>query len=117
MQEVFSKSLRESDKSLFNDYLTERFKALRCKGYHPRFNPKKDYKTAKEAIDNGFTKDDFSGLSLKEIEVWEKTGGWIGWVIPKGYIAIDAEDRMTIELHRRPTADKKNIKTFSSRFK
>src|SRR3972149_10334606 len=79
------------------------FKALRCKGYHPHYNPKKDidsekeYKAAKEAIDKGFTKDDFRGLTLQEIEDWEKTGGWIGWVIPKSYIAIDVEQPEAIE--------------------
>lgn len=82
-----------TEHSLFNTYLSEGFKPLRCKGYNPHYNPKKDYKIAKQAIDEGFTKDDFSGLSLEEIEAWEKTGGWIGWVIPKGYIALDVEDK------------------------
>jgi len=83
--------------SLFDTYFSEGFKALRCKGYNPKYNSRKDYKTAKEAIDNGFTKDDFIGLSLQEIEAWEKTGGWIGWLIPKGYIVIDVEEQEAIE--------------------
>lgn len=86
--------------ALFQKYLNEGFKALRCAGYNSRYNQEqvteKKYKRAKESIDKGFTKDDFRGLSLQEIESWEKTGGWVGWLIPKGYIAIDAEDPVTI---------------------
>jgi hypothetical protein len=79
------------------DYVNEGFKAVRCKGYNPTFNPKKDYRTAKEAIDVGFTKEDFKGLTLTEIEQWEKTGGWVGWLIPRGYIVLDVEDQESIE--------------------
>ncbi len=82
----------------YAEYVSEGFKALRCKGYHPMYNPEKDYKLAKVAIDADFTKEDFTGLSLLEVAAWEKTGGWIGWVIPKGYMALDAEGDYKITL-------------------
>jgi putative DNA primase/helicase len=78
-------------------YISHNFKALRCKGYNTKYNPDKNYKTAKEALDKGFTKDNFPGLSLQEIEDWEKTNGWIGWLIPKGYIVLDSEEQDDIE--------------------
>jgi hypothetical protein len=81
---------------LFKTYFNVGLKPLRCAGYNPESNREKDtekkYRRAKEAIDKGFTKDNYKGLTISEIESWEKTGGWIGWVIPKGYIAIDVED-------------------------
>lgn len=83
--------------TLNDQYISHGFKALRCKGYHPKYNHGKDYKIAKEAVDSGFTEEDFSGLTLSEIEAWEKTGGWVGWVIPEGYIAIDVEDSVSID--------------------
>ncbi|MFH1211701.1 MAG: DUF3987 domain-containing protein, partial [Candidatus Woesearchaeota archaeon] len=78
-------------------YTEHGFKALRCKGFHPQYNSQQDYSTAKQALDSGFTKEDFSGLTLSGIEVWEQAGGWVGWVIPKGYIAIDVEDGVSID--------------------
>ena len=72
------------------------FKAIRCKGYDKKYNPENDYKTSKEPVDSGFTNDDFSGLTLLEIESWEKAGGWIGWLIPKGLIILDVENSETI---------------------
>jgi hypothetical protein len=78
------------------EYITFGFKALRCKGFNPSYNSQKDYKTAKEAIDTGYTDSNFQGLSLPEVEAWEKTGGWVGWVVPRGYIAIDVEDPESI---------------------
>jgi len=77
-------------------YLTYGFKALRCAGYNPACNQMQDkekrYKRAKEAIDKGFTEKKYQGLTVPEIESWEKTGGWVGWLIPQGYIAIDVEE-------------------------
>jgi len=81
-----------TDLSIFNDYLKEGFKPILCKGYHPKFNQKKDYKTAKEPIIQGFTKTDYRAPSKSEIKKWMEKDGWIGWLIPKGYIALDVED-------------------------
>lgn len=83
--------------TLNKQYIAHGFKALHCKGMNPKYNPLLDYDTAKQAIDSGFTKKDFSGLTLPEIVAWEKTGGWVGWVIPKSYIAIDVEDGVSID--------------------
>jgi hypothetical protein len=77
-------------------YIDESFKALRCKGNNQRYNSGKDYLTAKQAIDSDFTNNSFTGLSLSEIEEWEKTGGWVGWLIPEGVIGLDVEDREAI---------------------
>jgi putative DNA primase/helicase len=78
-------------KDLFKDYIKEGFKPVRCKGYHKKYNRSKDYKVAKEPVDKGFTDKSFKGINLNEIKQWRKEGGWIGWVIPEGYIALDAE--------------------------
>src|SRR4030067_2741197 len=88
---------RQNFKEVFTIYKKEGFKPIKCKGYHPRYNPNKDYKTAKEPLDKGFTEDNFPGLSLQESEKWVKTGGWIGWLIPKVYVVIDVENKESIE--------------------
>ncbi len=85
------------DLSIFNNYVSEGFKAIRCKGYTDRYNPDEDYKTAKEPIEGRFTKDDFEGMSCGEAKKWIEHKGWIGWLIPEGYIAIDVEDDDAIE--------------------
>src|SRR4030042_2315475 len=96
--EAGMKELKQNfNKSIYQQYLSEGFKAIRCKGYNTEYNPEKNYNIAKHAIDIGFTRDHFSGLKLLEIEAWEKTGGWLGWLIPKGYIAIDVENKESIE--------------------
>jgi hypothetical protein len=77
-------------------YIAESFKPLRCKGNNQKFNSGKDYSIAKQAIDSGFTNNSFTGLSLSEVDEWEKTGGWVGWLIPGGVIGIDVEDREAI---------------------
>lgn len=77
---------------LYPKYITEGFKAIRCRGYNHKYNSGEEYKRAKQAIDEGFTKNNFTGLTLSEISDWEKTGGWVGWVIPENVIGIDIED-------------------------
>jgi putative DNA primase/helicase len=85
-------------RDIFKDYIKEGFKPVRCKGNHPKYNSTNDYKTAKEPVDKGFTDKSFKGINLKEILQWMKQGGWIGWVIPEGYIALDAEGDYKISL-------------------
>jgi hypothetical protein len=82
--------------NIIDSYCDNGFKAIRCKGYNPTYNPDKDYKNAKTPVTKGFTAPNYKGLTLDEIKAWEKTGGWVGWVIPKGYIALDVEDRESI---------------------
>ena len=76
----------------YTDYQASGFKPLFCKGYHPKFNPTKNYKTAKEAVSFGFTLPGYQPPPLKEIQDWEKAGGWPGWVIPKKVIVLDVEE-------------------------
>jgi hypothetical protein len=75
-----------------SDYLSAGLIPLFCKGYHPRYNATEDYKTAKEPVSSGWTLPEYRPPSLKEIESWEKEGGWTGWLIPKEMIVLDVED-------------------------
>lgn len=87
---------------LFNLYLEQGFKLIKCKGYNSECNPYtkgttaeeklKAYDTAKQPIDRGYTKEDFTGVSPEEATLWLKYGGWLGCLIPKGYIALDVVD-------------------------
>ena len=81
---------------LNNMYIDNGFKAIKCKGYHPKFNHSKDYKSAKVSITADYTKIYYKSLTIAEIRDWVKQGGWVGWVIPKGYIALDVEDHDSI---------------------
>lgn len=82
----------------YRDYLNVGFTPLLCKGYHPRFNPDKDYKVAKEPVSRGWTSPDYTPPAIKEISGWENDGGWVGWLIPEGYIALDNEDKEGLAL-------------------
>ncbi|MGA2466098.1 MAG: AAA family ATPase [Thermodesulfobacteriota bacterium] len=86
-------SIRSSNPS-YSDYLSEGFIPLLCKGYHPKYNQKKDYKIAKEPAFSGWNSSGYNPPSLEEISNWEKTGGWVGWRIPEGYIVIDNENKV-----------------------
>lgn len=87
-----------NDHTLFKKYISERFKGIRCKGYLSRYNPEGDYNTAKHAIDAGFTEEGFRGLTFEEAAGWAEKGGWVGWLIPEGYVAIDVEGNYKIQL-------------------
>lgn len=80
----------------FEKYFTEGFKPIFCKGFTQKFNPHKNYKTAKEPFSTGFTKDNYKPPTIEEIQGWLKEGGWIGWLIPEGLLALDAEDATAI---------------------
>jgi hypothetical protein len=77
----------------YETYIQEGFKPVLCKGYHKKYNPTGDYRTAKEPIEKGYQKPEFQGKSLEELDKWLAAGGWVGCVIPPGYMAIDCEDR------------------------
>jgi hypothetical protein len=83
---------------IFKWYVEQGFRAIRCKGYHSKYNKEKDYKTAKEPIDGRFTDNDFKGIPVEDAEKWCHDGGWMGWLIPKGYIAIDVEGDYKVSL-------------------
>jgi hypothetical protein len=87
-------SIRTSDKLdiSYNDYLEAGFVPLLCKGYNPKYNRGKVYRAAKEPITMGFTSSGYKPPAHNEIVAWEEAGGWTGWVIPKGVIALDVED-------------------------
>lgn len=76
----------------FTNYLREGFRPLLCKGYNSASNPSRDYKTAKQPAREGFTKADYQIPTANELDSWIDQQGWVGWVIPKGHIAIDLED-------------------------
>lgn len=88
---------KESFDTYYNIYTANGFKALRCKGYS-YLNPEKDYKKAKAPFDTGFTSENYPGLSLQECTAWISNDGWLGWVIPEGYVALDIEDSWIIGL-------------------
>lgn len=87
--------------TFYEAYVKSGFKALKCAGYHPSQNkesdPRKQYKRAKEPIIKGFTKPNYYGLTVKECEQWESAGGWTGWLIPSGMVALDVENVASIE--------------------
>lgn len=81
----------EEEKELHDRYRKNGFLPVLYRGYHPKYNPGKDYKTAKKPITEGFTKPDYIGPIDQEIKEWKEAGGWIGWLIPEGLIILDVD--------------------------
>lgn len=79
------------------DYIEAGFVPLLCKGYHPLHNPEEDYKLAKQPVRSGWNSTDYVPPTPKEITAWEEAGGWIGWRVPNGIIALDVEIPESIE--------------------
>ena len=81
---------------LYETYIANGFKALKCAGYHPSLNqesdPGKKYKRAKTPITTGYTVQDYNSLTVPECEQWQAAGGWIGWVIPPGFVVLDIDN-------------------------
>lgn len=71
-------------------------------GYHPKYNPGKDYKTVKAPIPSsiGFTKTNYNTPSPEESEAWTSAGGWVGHLVPEGFHVLDVEDPLRINLIR-----------------
>lgn len=65
---------------------------LRAKGFSS-FNPKRDYGVAKEPANSGWNSQNAGNLSLSEINDWVGQGGWIGLVVPIGFIVVDVDDQ------------------------
>ena len=76
----------------YNEYLSSGFIPLLCKGYHPKYNQCRIYDTAKQPAFDGWNSPEYIPPSLEKIEQWEREGGWTGWKIPEGVIALDVED-------------------------
>ncbi len=72
------------------------------KGYHPDYNSRRDYKTAKKPISTstGFTKPDYKPPSADICKNWIASGGWIGHLVPEGIHILDVEDPIKIKLIR-----------------
>ncbi len=96
--------------TLYSLYRQQGWKALKCAGYHPSQNkesdPEKRYKRAKEPIIKGYTDEAYKSLTLEECEKWEDEGGWIGWLMPQGMIALDVEDAASIQTIKTICAQK-----------
>jgi len=78
------------------DYRSSGFVPLLCKGYHPKYNPGRDYKKAKEPAPSGWNSPSYVPPTLEKMTAWEKEGGWIGWKVPVGLHGLDSEDQETL---------------------
>jgi|GEM_PF-3943633 len=67
-------------------------KLIRLRGYSSS-NSARDYQKGKAPLDNGWNQTSRSGLTQSEVDSWLDEGGWIGLVIPKGYILVDVDDK------------------------
>jgi Bifunctional DNA primase/polymerase, N-terminal. len=80
--------------AMFSDSL---IKVIRLKGYssYNRFkgiDEIRAYSTAKQPIDKDYTNLSTPGVTQDNIEAWLSQGGWVGLVIPQGYIIVDVDD-------------------------
>jgi putative DNA primase/helicase len=61
-----------------------------------QFNNEQDYErryqAAKRPFMKGWQQMDKPGLSNEEMNSWMRLGGWVGLVIPKGFIVVDIDD-------------------------
>lgn len=82
-----------NDARFIEKYVQAGFKLIPLKGYSPE-NPQKDYKFAKTPAQGvrGFTEENFTALSVEDAERKLSEGFWLGGVIPKNLLFIDAED-------------------------
>jgi hypothetical protein len=97
VQGVISRFFGEKlmDEKKYNLYTEYGFKALLCKGYHLSYLTSDDElvkrNNAKQPVTKGFNKDSYRSKSYIECVNWIKQDGWIGWLIPKGYIVLDID--------------------------
>lgn len=101
MNEMGQKKFKSYDPT-HQDYLDAGLLPLLCRGYHRKYNsrtdnPEKDYKKAKEPVFPGWNENEYYPPSPDRITEWEQAGGWLGWRIPKGVIALDVEDNEDID--------------------
>jgi len=77
---------------------------IRLKGYA---KGNVDYKEAKKPIEPDWTH--AKGLSSDELDAWIKKDGWIGLVVPQGYIVLDIDDKKIFQ-HVQARLHAKRIK-------
>ena len=77
----------------WNTYRDAGFKAIKCRGYHTGIPcTSQDIRSnAKIPVTAGYSKPDFQGLGVEECLPWIEDKGWIGFVLPKEYIALDVD--------------------------
>lgn len=63
---------------------------IKLKGYNPKFNAEKDYKTSKRPVMKEWNSS--IGMSSEEIELWVESGGHIGWVPGENFLVVDIDD-------------------------
>lgn len=73
---------------------------IRLKGYSP-LNRKMQYQDAKIPIDAGWNSTDFQKKSSHELNEWIEKDGWLGIVIPTGFIVVDIDDKCQGDLLSR----------------
>jgi len=74
-------------------------KIIKCKGYHPDYNPEKNYRKAKEPVGKWKEAEILTEDKLYEFENWLNNNGWIGLVIPDSYVALDIEGEEWTYIH------------------
>ncbi|MEZ7892703.1 MAG: hypothetical protein QMC67_13240 [Candidatus Wallbacteria bacterium] len=98
---------------LYSQYKKANFRLIRTKGYNPKYQDysKDAYSNAKEPIEKNFTSSDFKESSYEEIKQHIENGGWLGVLIPKGYISLDIDkDHHSID-QALEVIKKRNYKT------
>lgn len=86
------------DQTLYENYMTDGYKPILCNGYHKNHNPlisgtptEEQYKAAKIAFEKGYTEPDFKQSTYDQVNEHYRAGGWVGWLLPKGVIALDVD--------------------------
>lgn len=87
-------STRQTANNNPNDthYLSEGFVPVFCKGFHPTHNPQRDLEMAQDLLGRWKNLPHIHP-SLQEMRAWRKAGGWIGWLLPAGCIAIGTDGK------------------------
>lgn len=96
MKDIIQSSQLSHYKAEFERYANARFAGILLKGYHSKYNPGKDYKTAKQPIVRGFTSEGYPPPSVDDLVHHIQEGGWVGYRLPPGIMVIDNEDPDTI---------------------
>ncbi|NOP83145.1 hypothetical protein HNV23_27140 [Bacillus paranthracis] len=75
--------------NIFPEENENALRVIRLRGYA---NGNRKYDEAKWSIDKAYTSSEFEQKSKEELLTWEKSSGWLGLVIPRGYEVIDVDD-------------------------
>lgn len=86
----------QENADLFQMFPGEEVKIIKLVGYS-RLNREQDpdsrYKVAKKPFTKGWQSVGNKGITTAEAANWIKQGGWIGLVIPHGYIVVDIDEK------------------------